>query len=372
MSKILIAYYSRADENYFGGAMRYVKVGNTEIVCNIMKELLPADSFKIEMKNPYSPVYMTCIEEAKKDLRAKARPELVSLPDSIDGYDTVVLAYPNYWGTMPMAVFTGLSELLGHDADGGVHVPGGLRLRRKENPAPVHQRGQRHGRQRTGHQAHLPRRGREERTAHHGQQRSEFQGSRQALAVCKWPAVRRKQMDYEKGYVYELMNRGGPTDTRESYFKEAVEEMMRARTLCAKANAMMPDDPAYVGYLEEICDFGNRVKFGKGVFINHSAILSASGGIEFEDGSMAAPGLRIATINHDMNERHTRYTYGKVLVKKNAWLGMNVTICPGVTIGAYSVVAAGAVVTKDVPDYAVVGGVPARVIRYLDPKEQKE
>ena len=87
MSKILIAYYSRADENYFGGAMRYVKVGNTEIVCNIMKELLPADNFKIEMKNPYSPVYMTCIEEAKKDLRAKARPELVSLPDSIDGYD---------------------------------------------------------------------------------------------------------------------------------------------------------------------------------------------------------------------------------------------------------------------------------------------
>ena len=156
-------------------------------------------------------------------------------------------------------------------------------------------------------------------------------------------------MDYEKGYVYELMDRGGPTDTRESYFKEAVEEMMRARTLCARANAVMPDDPAYVGYLEElfgrklddvriltpfICDFGNRVKFGKGVFINHSAILSASGGIEFEDGSMAAPGLRIATINHDMNERHTRYTYGKVLVKKNAWLGMNVTICPGVTIGA--------------------------------------
>ena len=110
MSKILIAYYSRADENYFGGAMRYVKVGNTEIVCSIMKELLPADSFKIEMKNPYSPVYMTCIEEAKKDLRAKARPELLSLPDSIDGYDTVVLAYPNYWGTMPMAVFTFLEQ----------------------------------------------------------------------------------------------------------------------------------------------------------------------------------------------------------------------------------------------------------------------
>ena len=106
MAKTLIAYFSRADENYFGGAMRYVKVGNTEIVVNGMKELIDADTFKIEMKNPYSSAYMTCIEEAKKDLRAKARPELGSMPESIDAYDTVVLAYPNYWGTMPMAVFT--------------------------------------------------------------------------------------------------------------------------------------------------------------------------------------------------------------------------------------------------------------------------
>ena len=78
MAKTLIAYFSRADENYFGGAMRYVKVGNTEIVVGVMKDLIEADTFKIEMKDPYSPVYMTCIEEAKKDLRAKARPELVS------------------------------------------------------------------------------------------------------------------------------------------------------------------------------------------------------------------------------------------------------------------------------------------------------
>ena len=194
-------------------------------------------------------------------------------------------------------------------------------------------------------------------------------------------------MDYEKGQVYKLMDEGGPTDVREPYFKEAVDEMMRARTLCAKANAKLPNDPSYVSDLEElfgrsldgvriltpfICDFGNRVKFGKNVFINHSAILSASGGIEFEDGVSLAPGCRIATINHDFNERHTKYTYGKVTIKKNAWIGMNVTICPGVTIGAYAVVAAGAVVTKDVPDYAVVGGCPAKVIKMQNPDEQKE
>ena len=194
-------------------------------------------------------------------------------------------------------------------------------------------------------------------------------------------------MNYQKGYVYELMSNGGPTDVREPYFKEAVEEMMRARKLCQLANETPIDDPKYVTYLEElfqrklddvriltpfICDFGNRVTFGKGVFINHSAILSASGGIEFQDGVSVAPGVRIATINHDFNNRHTIYTYGKVVIKKNAWIGMNVTICPGVTIGKNSVVAAGAVVTKDVPDNAVVGGVPAKVIKMLNPNEQKE
>ena len=120
MSKTLIAFFSRADENYFGGAMRYVKVGNTEIVVNLMKEIIDAKSFKIEMKNPYSPVYMTCIDEAKKDLRENARPELVSYPDSIDEYDTIILAYPNYWGTMPMAVFTFLEK---YDFSGKTILP---------------------------------------------------------------------------------------------------------------------------------------------------------------------------------------------------------------------------------------------------------
>ena len=110
MAKTLIAFFSRADENYFGGAMRYVKVGNTEIVVGHMKDMIDADTFKIEMKEPYSPVFMTCIDEAKKDLRAGARPELVSYPRSIDEYDTIILSYPNYWGTYPMAVATFLER----------------------------------------------------------------------------------------------------------------------------------------------------------------------------------------------------------------------------------------------------------------------
>ena len=110
MAKTLIAYFSRADENYFGGSMRYIEVGNTEVAVGKIRELIGADVFKIEMVKPYSKDYMTCIDEAKADLRAKARPELVTMPGSIDDYDTIILAYPTYWGTMPMAVFTFLEK----------------------------------------------------------------------------------------------------------------------------------------------------------------------------------------------------------------------------------------------------------------------
>ena len=110
MAKTLIAFFSRADENYFGGSLRYIEVGNTETAVGKIRELIDADVFRIEMAKPYSKAYMTCIEEAKADLRAKARPELVSLPGSVEAYDTIILAYPNYWGTMPMAVFTFLEK----------------------------------------------------------------------------------------------------------------------------------------------------------------------------------------------------------------------------------------------------------------------
>ena len=110
MAKTLIAFFSRADENYFGGAMRYVETGNTEIAVGKIRELIEADVFKMEMKKPYARDYMTCINEAKADLQNRARPELVSMPESLQEYDTVILAYPNYWGTMPMAVFTFLEQ----------------------------------------------------------------------------------------------------------------------------------------------------------------------------------------------------------------------------------------------------------------------
>ena len=106
----LVAFYSRADENYFGGAYRYIQVGNTEKVANMIAAATGAELFKIEQAHPYAADYNTCIGQAKKDLQAKARPELAQTLDSLDGYDEIYLGYPNYWGDLPMAVYTFLEQ----------------------------------------------------------------------------------------------------------------------------------------------------------------------------------------------------------------------------------------------------------------------
>lgn len=102
----LVIFYSRADENYFGGAYRYIAVGNTEKAAKMIAEATGAELFKIEQKVPYAADYNTCIAQAKRDLNSGARPELVRMPEDLDKYGEIYLGYPNYWGTMPMAVYT--------------------------------------------------------------------------------------------------------------------------------------------------------------------------------------------------------------------------------------------------------------------------
>ncbi|MDO4304907.1 MAG: flavodoxin [Bacillota bacterium] len=110
MSKKLIAFYSRADENYVSGMLKMLDVGNTEVAAGIIKELTGADMFKIEQVQAYSKDYNECIAQAQSDQKRDARPELKAYPDSIDDYDTIYLGFPNYWSTMPMAVFTFLEH----------------------------------------------------------------------------------------------------------------------------------------------------------------------------------------------------------------------------------------------------------------------
>ena len=107
MGKTLIAYYSRRGENYVNGSIVNLKQGNTEVVAAKVKALLPdADMFQIDTTHEYSKSYMTCIEEAKQELRDQARPEVKNPMESIDEYDTIILGYPNWWGTMPMVCYT--------------------------------------------------------------------------------------------------------------------------------------------------------------------------------------------------------------------------------------------------------------------------
>ena len=106
----LIAYFSRAGENYFSGALRVVPVGNTEIAAEMLQQITGADLFKIDPLLPYAKDYNECIAQAQEDQRRGARPELRSYPDSLEPYDTIYLGYPNYWGTMPMVMFTFLEH----------------------------------------------------------------------------------------------------------------------------------------------------------------------------------------------------------------------------------------------------------------------
>ena len=106
----LIAFYSRAGENYFGGAYRRIAVGNTEKAAELLADITGGELFRIRQAEPYSDVYQTCIAEAQQDLRSHARPEVLDLPEDLDAYDEIYLGYPNYWGTMPMAVYTFLEH----------------------------------------------------------------------------------------------------------------------------------------------------------------------------------------------------------------------------------------------------------------------
>ena len=110
MSKKLIAFYSRADENYVSGMLKNLTVGNTEVAAGILKEMTGADLFKIEQVQPYAKGYNQCIAQAQEDQKRDARPELKVYPESIEDYDTIYLGFPNYWSTMPMAVFTFLEH----------------------------------------------------------------------------------------------------------------------------------------------------------------------------------------------------------------------------------------------------------------------
>ena len=116
----LIVYYSRKGENYWNGSIKNLKKGNTEIVAEFIQRAVGGDLFEIETVKPYSDSYMNCIEEAKKELNSNARPEIKGFVEDISKYDKIFVGYPNWWGTMPMAVCTFLEH---YDLTGKKIIP---------------------------------------------------------------------------------------------------------------------------------------------------------------------------------------------------------------------------------------------------------
>lgn len=114
-------------------------------------------------------------------------------------------------------------------------------------------------------------------------------------------------------------------------------------------------------------DFGKNIEVGEGVFINACCHFQDHGGVTLGDGCQIGHNVVFATLNHFLEPEKRKMTYpAPIVLGKNVWVGSNVTILQGVTIGDNAVIAAGAVVTKDVSADCVVAGVPAKVIKKIE------
>ncbi|MGP5670672.1 DapH/DapD/GlmU-related protein [Brachybacterium alimentarium] len=114
-------------------------------------------------------------------------------------------------------------------------------------------------------------------------------------------------------------------------------------------------------------DFGKNIRLGERVFLNAGCRFQDQGGLEIADDCLIGHNTVIATLNHDLSPRRRGDLHpSPVVIGRNVWIGANVTILPGVTIGEDAVIAAASVVTKDVPARALVVGSPARVIRTVE------
>ena len=171
-------------------------------------------------------------------------------------------------------------------------------------------------------------------------------------------------------------------DLREtSKDKKNIEIMVREAQLNQKLNLALPYTEEYFSIMKELF-YGQigensivnnqltvvvpkNVKIGSGVTVMNGALMMAAGGITIEDKVMIAANVQLISNNHDPYIREV-ITCKPILIKYGAWIGAGATILPGVTVGKYAIIGANSVVNKDIPDYAVAVGSPAKIIKYLD------
>ena len=166
----------------------------------------------------------------------------------------------------------------------------------------------------------------------------------------------RKKLDENQHLIYQLNNGDfGPDEVRQKIAKITGRRIPESTTI----------------RLPWYCDSGINIQFGENVLVNIACIFNDLGGIIIEDNVLIGPGARLLSVNHPLDAKARRENVWNlelkpIHIKENAWIGSGATILPGVTVGKNAVVAAGAVVSKDVPDNTVVAGVPARIIKKGD------
>ncbi|WKA49432.1 DapH/DapD/GlmU-related protein [Planococcus liqunii] len=128
-----------------------------------------------------------------------------------------------------------------------------------------------------------------------------------------------------------------------------------------------PLDPTFALFPPFYTDCGKNIRIGKNVFINSGCRFQDQGGITIGDGSLIGHNAVLATLNHDMDPRKRSTMHpAPITIGKDVWIGANVTVVPGINIGDGAVIAAGAVVTRNVPSNTIAGGVPAKAIKQIE------
>ena len=173
--------------------------------------------------------------------------------------------------------------------------------------------------------------------------------------------------------IYEFMNRASDEARRITFeLNGAYHSMPEVRDLFARLFGK-PVDPSFRVFPPFYTDFGKNITVGKNVFINACCHFQDQGGITLGDNCLVGHNVVFATLNHGFApEERQSMLPAPIVVGRNVWIGSNSTILQGVTIGDNSIIAAGSVVTKDVPANAIVAGVPARFIRSISPEKEKQ
>ena len=182
--------------------------------------------------------------------------------------------------------------------------------------------------------------------------------------------------------IFDSMKAGGLFRPDDPQFSKVMELVARTQKLSVQLNASTdidqvreclseitgsPIDKSTRVFPPFYTNFGRFITLGKNVFINHACSFLDLGGITIEDDVLIGPRVNLVTENHPLDPADRQALLLKsILVKRNAWIGAAATILPGVTIGENAVVAAGAVVSKDVPANTIVGGIPAKFIKTIE------